>query len=150
MSSSSSPAPLTTNKATLAAAISALPCGIPSAAQLFAYAAEAERRLQTLRLRAEERSVTAAGESVTQIELLVDRPRARVTTIHDGSYDVWATDGNLVEQYRAASNTFTRRPHRAAPAGLDGEGLPSTVAVGETLGPLPPKGWATTPHSVTK
>ena len=144
MSSSSSPAPLTTNKATLAAAISALPGGIPSVAQLFAYAAEAERRVQTLRLRAEERSVTAAGGSVTQTELLVDRPRARVTTIHGDSYDVWATDGSLIEQYSAASNTFTRRPHRAAPAGLDGEGLPSTVAVGATLGPLPLKGWATT------
>jgi outer membrane lipoprotein-sorting protein len=144
MSSSSSPAPLTTNKAALAAAISALPGGIPSAAQLFAFAAEAERRVQTLRLRAEERSVTAAGESVTQTELLVDRPHARVTTIHGGSYDVWATDGSQIEQYSAASNTFTRRPRRAAPAGLDGEGLPSTVAVGETLGPLPSKGWATT------
>ena len=144
MSSSSSPAPLTTNKATLAAAISALSGGIPSVAQLFAYAAEAERRVQTLRLRAEERSVTAAGGSVTQTELLVDRPRARVTTIHGDSYDVWATDGSLIEQYSAASNTFTRRPHRAAPAGLDGQGLPSTVAVGATLGPLPLKGWATT------
>ena len=144
MSSSSSPAPLTTNKATLAPATSALPGGIPSVAQLFAYAAEAERRVQTLRLRAEERSVTAAGESVTQTELLVDRPRARVTTIHGGSYDVWATDGSVIEQYSSASNTSTRRPHRAAPAGLDGEGMPSTVAVGETLGPLPSKGWATT------
>ena len=144
MSSSSSPAPLTTNKAALAAAISALPGGIPSVAQLFAFAAEAERRVQTLRLRAEERSVTAAGETVTQTELLVDRPHARVTTIHGSSYDVWATDGVYIEQYSAASNTSTRRPHRAAPAGLDGEGLPSTVAVAGTLGPLPSKGWATT------
>ena len=144
MSSSSSPAPLTTTKATLVASTSALPSGIPSVAQLFAFAAESERRVQTLRLRAEERSVTAAGESVTQTELLVDRPHVRVTTIHGGSYDVWATDGSLIEQYSAASNTFTRRPHRAAPTGLDGEGLPSTVAVGETLGPLPSKGWATT------
>jgi hypothetical protein len=149
MSSSSSPASVSTNKVALAPVTSALPGGIPSVAQLFAFAAEAERRVQTLRLRAEERSVTAAGESVTQIELLVDRPRARVTTIHGGAYDVWATDGVYIEQYSSASNTSTRRPHRAAPTGLDGEGLPSTVAVGETLGPLPSKGWATTllrPH----
>lgn len=144
MSSSSSPAPIITNKAALAPVTSALPGGIPSAAQLFAFSAEAERRLQTLRLRAEERSVTTAGESITQIELLVDRPHARVTTIHSGSYNVWATDGILVEQYNAASNTYTRRPHRTAPSGLDGEGLPMTVAVGETLGPLPSKGWGTT------
>ena len=81
---------------------------------------------------------------MTQTELLVDRPHARVTTIHGGSYDVWATDGSQIEQYSAASNTFTRRPRRAAPAGLEGEGMPSTVAVGETLGPLPSKGWGTT------
>lgn len=144
MSSSGSPTPLTTNKAALVPVISALPGGIPSDAQLFAFAAEAERRVKTLRLRAEERSVTAAGESVTQTELLVDRPRARVTTIHGGSYDVWSTDGSQIEQYSAASNTYTRRPRRAAPAGLNDEGMPSTVAVGETLGPLPSKGWGTT------
>ena len=149
MSSSSSPASVSTNKVALVPVTSALPGGIPSVAQLFAFAAEAECRVQTLRLRAEERSVTAAGESVTQIELLVDRPRARVTTIHGGAYDVWATDGVYIEQYNSASNTSTRRPHRAAPTGLDGEGLPSTVAVGATPGPLPSKGWATTllrPH----
>jgi hypothetical protein len=144
MSSSSSPAPIGTNKATLAPVTSALPGGIPSVAQLFAYAAEAERRFETLRLRAEERSVTAAGVSVTQTELLLDRPRARVTTIHSGSYNVWATDGILVDQYSAASNTFTRRPYRAAPAGLDDAELPASVAVGQKLGPLPSKGWATT------
>lgn len=144
MSSSSSPAPTGTNKATLARVTSALPGGIPSVAQLFAFAAEAERRIQTLRLRAEERTITAAGETVIQTELLVHRPHARVTTIHDDAYDIWTTDGSVVEQYSAAANTYTRRPHRAAPAGLDGEGLPPTIAVGTTLGPLPPKSWATT------
>ncbi len=144
MSSSSSPAPVGTKKAALPPVASALPGGIPSVAQLFAFAADAERRMGTLRLRIEERSVTTAGESVVQTELLVDRPRARVTNIHDGTYEVWATDGSMIEQYSAASNTATRRPHRAAPTGLDDTELPATVAIHQTAGPLPSKGWATT------
>ena len=119
--------------------------GLPTATELFDFAAGAERRFRTLRLRIEERTVTAAGESLGSVELLIDRPHARVTTAHpQGGYEVWLTDGADVRGYNAVTNTTTRRPHRAAPTGLDGEGLPSTVAVGETLGPLPSKGWATT------
>ena len=144
MSSSNRPATVDTIAPTPAPVISALPGGLPSVAQLFAFAADAERRISTLRLRAEERSSSAAGERIVQVELLLDRPRVRVTTIHDGSYDIWATDGTTIEGFNAATNTFTRRPRRAAPAGLHDADLPDHVAVEESLGPLPSKSWATT------
>lgn len=119
--------------------------GLPSAAELFDYAAGAERRVRTLRLRIEERSVTAAGESLGSVELLIDRPHARVTTVHPhGGHEVWLTDGRDVLGYNAVTNTTTRRPHRAAPAGLDDSGLPHGSRVPTNMGPLPGKGWATT------
>ena len=118
--------------------------GLPTAANLFDFAAGAERRFRTLRLRIEERTVTAAGESLGSIELLIDRPLARVTTVHpQGGYDVWLTNGADVRGYSAVTNTTTRRPHRAAPTGLDDSGLPQNSRVPTDMGPLPGKGWAT-------
>ena len=111
----SSTVPVHTSEATLAPVVSALPGGLPTLDQLFAFAADAERRARTLRLRIEDRSVTTSGESLTRTEILVDRPRARVTTSTGSAYEVWATDGSVIEQYNAASNTATRRPHRAPP-----------------------------------
>lgn len=132
------------SEATLAPVVSALPSGLPTHDQLFAFAADAERRVRTLRLRIEDRSVTTSGESLTRTEILLDRPRARVTTSTGSAYEVWATDGSMIEQYNAASNTATRRPHRAPPTGLDDAELPTTVGHAQTLGPLPGKGWAST------
>ena len=76
----SSTVPVHTSEATLAPVVSAMPGGLPTLDQLFAFAADAERRARTLRLRIEDRSVTTSGESLTRTEILVDRPRARVTT----------------------------------------------------------------------
>ena len=140
----SSTVPAHTSEATLAPVVSALPGGLPTLDQLFAFAADAERRARTLRLRIEDRSVTTSGESLTRTEILVDRPRARVTTSTGSAYEVWATDGSVIEQYNAASNTATRRPHRAPPTGLDDAELPATAGHVQTLGPLPGKGWAST------
>ena len=118
--------------------------GLPTAADLFDFAAGAERRFRTLRLRIEERTVTAAGESLGSVELLIDRPHARVTTVHpQGGYEVWLTNGADVRGYNAVTNTTTRRPHRAAPTGLDDSGLPQNSRVPTDMGPLPGKGWAT-------
>ena len=131
--------------ADLPAIATSLDPGIPAPADLFDFAAGAERRVRTLRLRIEERTVTAAGESRGSVELLVDRPHARVTTAHpQGGYDVWLTDGAEVRSFNAVTNTATRRPHRAAPAGLDDHELPHSSRVPLALGPLPGKGWATT------
>jgi hypothetical protein len=118
--------------------------GLPTATELFDFAAGAERRFRTLRLRIEERTVTAAGESLGSVELLIDRPHARVTTVHPkGGYDVWLTDGADVRGYSAVTNTATRRPHRAAPTGLNESGLPQGSRLPTDMGPLPGKGWAT-------
>ncbi|MCX5978557.1 MAG: hypothetical protein NTW70_03585 [Chloroflexi bacterium] len=118
--------------------------GLPKAAELFDFAGGAERRFRTLRLRIEERTVTAAGEGLGSVELLIDRPLARVTTVHpQGGYDVWVTDGANVRSYNAVTKTTTRRPHRAAPTGLDDSGLPQSSRVPTNMGPLPGKGWAT-------
>ena len=79
--------------------------GLPTAAELFDFAAGAERRFRTLRLRIEERTVTAAGEGLGSVELLIDRPHARVTTVHpQGGYEVWLTDGADVRGYNAVTS----------------------------------------------
>jgi hypothetical protein len=56
---------------------------------------------------------------------------------------VWLTNGTDVRGYNAVTNTTTRRPHRAAPTGLDDRGLPKSSRVPTDMGPLPGKGWAT-------
>jgi outer membrane lipoprotein-sorting protein len=144
MNTPSGSAPVQTSETRLPAVVSALPGGLPSLDELFAFAAEAERRVHTLRLRIEDRSITTRGESLSRTEILVDRPRVRVTTSTGPAYEVWTTDGATIEQYNAASNTATRRPHRAPPTGLDDAELPATASHVQTLGPLPGKGWAST------
>jgi hypothetical protein len=123
----------------------ALAPGLPAIDELFDFAADAERRLPTLRLRIEERTVSAAGEAVSRVEALIARPRARVTTRGaDGGIEIWVTDGAQVEGYNMATRTVTRRPYRAAPEGLADAGLPAAAAIPPNLGPLPTRSWATT------
>lgn len=129
--------------------IRALPQGLPTAAELFAFAADAEGRIQTLRARIEERATTASGVSRVDTELLLARPRVRITTVRRegsgaGEYELWSSDGSHVEQYASATNTRTRRPARRAPEGLDDRDLPSASAIDTAYGPLPAKSWATT------
>ena len=130
-------------------AFRALPQGVPSAAELFAFAADAESRIRTLRARIEERATTASGISHVDTEIFLDRPRVRITTARRegpgaGSYDLWSTDGSTVEQYSSATNTRTRRPVRRAPEGLDDRDLPSAATIDAAHGPLPAKSWAAT------
>ena len=127
----------------------ALPRGLPTVEALFRFAAGAERRIRTLRARIEERSTTAGGQSRVETELLLERPRLRVTTIKRegtsaGSYDVWSTDGAVVEQFSSATKTHTRRPVRFAPEGLDDADLPAASALSDGGEPLPTKSWAAT------
>ena len=58
----------------------------------------------------------------------------------DGTHEIWSTDGSTVTGYNAATKTATRRPHRAAPAGLDDDGLAGHSQVPVGLGPLPTRG----------
>ena len=127
----------------------ALPSGLPTVEALFAFAAGAERRIRTLRARVEERSTTAAGTSHVETEVLLERPRLRVTTIkregtYAGSYDAWSTDGAYVEQFSSATKTHTRRRVRSAPEGLDDADLPAASTIRDGGAPLPTKSWAAT------
>ncbi|MEY4389219.1 MAG: hypothetical protein RLZZ432_938 [Chloroflexota bacterium] len=132
-------------KAPLPPIRAALAPGLPAIDELFDFAADAERRLPTLRLRIEERTVSAAGEAVSRVEALIARPRARVTTRGaDGGTEIWVTDGAQVEGHNMATRTVTRRPYRAAPEGLADAGLPAAAAIPPNLGPLPTRSWATT------
>ena len=146
---SHSPLAATAAQATAPSVQLALPRGLPTAEALFAFAADAERRIRTLRARVEERSTTAGGASHVDTEVLLERPRLRVTTIkregaNAGGYDVWSTDGAFVEQFSSATKTHTRRPVRSAPAGLDDADLPAASALRNVGDPLPAKSWATT------
>ena len=132
-------------KAPLPPIRAALAPGLPAIDELFDFAADAERRLPTLRLRIEERTVSAAGEAGSRVVARLARPRARVTTRGaDGGIEIWVTDGAQVEGYNMATRTVTRRPYRAAPEGLADAGLPAAAAIPPNLGPLPTRSWATT------
>jgi hypothetical protein len=151
MSTHENHAPLvgTAERATAPSVQLALPRGIPPAEALFAFAAGAERRIRTLRARIEERSTTAAGTSRVETEVLLERPRLRVTTIkregaNGGSYDAWSTDGAYIEQFSSATKTHTRRRIRSAPDGLDDADLPAAAALRDGGEPLPTKSWAAT------
>ena len=127
----------------------ALPQGLPTAIELFTFAAGAEWRMRTLRARVEERATTASGISRVDTEILLARPRLRVTTIRRegtgaGSYDLWATDGVAVEQFSSATRTRTRRLVRRAPEGLDDQDLPPAAGIDASIGALPTKSWAAT------
>lgn len=146
---SHSPLAATAAQATAPIVQLALPRGLPTAVALFAFAADAERRIRTLRARVEERSTTAGGASRVDTEVLLERPRLRVTTIkregtNAGGYDVWSTDGAFVEQFFSATKTHTRRPVRSAPEGLDDADLPAASTLRNAGDPLPAKSWAAT------
>jgi outer membrane lipoprotein-sorting protein len=112
--------------------IAQLPAGQPDIETLFTFMRDAELRFETLRLRLEERTWVASGETVQIHELLLRHPgRARVTTIRpqDGTpanHDVWLSDGEMVRTYRAGHRLGTVRPLRHRVAGLDGRDLPGT------------------------
>jgi hypothetical protein len=109
-----------------------LPAELPSVATLFAFMRDAELRFETLRLRLEERTWVAGGETVRIHELLLGHPgRARVTTIRPAdatpaNHDVWLSDGRMTRTYRAGHRLGTSRLARPRVAGLDGRDLPGT------------------------
>ena len=112
--------------------IAQLPAGLPDLETLFTFMRDAELRFETLRLRLEERTWVASGETVRSHELLLRHPgRARVTTIRPEdstptNHDVWLSDGETVRTWRAGHRLGTVRPSRARVAGLDGRDLPGT------------------------
>ena len=112
--------------------IAQLPAGLPTVGMLFAFMRDAELRFETLRLRLEDRSWIATGETLRFHELVLRHPgRARVTTIRPGdgtqsNHDVWLADGDTIRTYQAGHRLGTSRPTRPRVDGLDGRDLPGT------------------------
>jgi hypothetical protein len=114
--------------------VAALRDELPSVAGLFTFMRDAELRFATLRMRIEERSVTARGEEVATVEVALEHPgRARVLTSWPeqgiSAYEVWVTDGTTVQTYAAGRKLGTRRPVRPSVRGTDGRDLPGASRV---------------------
>jgi hypothetical protein len=122
--------------------IAALEAGLPSLSELFTFMRDAELRFRTLRMRIEERTVTARGDRVAVIDIAIEHPGlARVTTSEPGlgtagDYDLWLSDGEIVRTYNSRHRLGTSRPVRGRPRGLDRD-LPGTSRVYSPLTALP-------------
>ena len=127
--------------------IPALPAEhLPSLAELFTFMRDAELRVETLRMRIEERTRTARGETVVAMDLLLRHPAdARVITTEPGrgtagNYELWISDGEMVRTYSAPHKLGTHRPVRHTVRGLDGPAgrdFPGSSRVYVPLTPLP-------------
>jgi hypothetical protein len=111
--------------------------------ELFTFMRDAELRFQALRMRIEERTITALGEQIVLMEIALRHPGlARVTTSEPGrgtadNYELWISDGEIVRTYAAAHRLGTSRPVRAAVRGLDDGGFPGFSRVYRPLTSLP-------------
>jgi hypothetical protein len=111
-------------------ALIALDEDAPRLEDLFTFMVDAELRVQTLRLRVEERVGTARGEELSTIELVLRHPgKARITTRKGTDplgrqYRVWASDGQLVTTYDANDERASVRPARPVPVGAADTGRP--------------------------
>lgn len=123
--------------------VSLAPAALPSIAELFTFMRDAELRFDTLRMRIEETSATAAGDSIVEAEVLIAHPgRARVTTTEPnggltGNYDIWLSDGSRVRTYSARARLATDRPTRIPVRGADAMDLPGFARVYRPLTALP-------------
>jgi hypothetical protein len=124
-------------------AVATLPPEPPTIDGLFDFMRDAELRFETLRMRILEKAVTARGEDVTQVDVLLRHPgHARVTTsrpgeVGGGSYEVWICDGDVVRTYAAAHKLGTQRPIRNRPRGLEDVDFPGMARVYEPVTALP-------------
>jgi hypothetical protein len=113
----------------------ALPTELPTLAQLFTFARDAELRFETLRLQIEERTFGARGEQRTLIDTILRHPgEARITTTDlargtKGNFEVWVTDGEHVLTFNGTTRVGTNRPVRRTIRGLDSNDLPGTSTV---------------------
>ncbi|MFN8623824.1 MAG: hypothetical protein U0869_24040 [Chloroflexota bacterium] len=126
-----------------APALIALDEDAPRLEELFTFMADAELRVQTLRMRVEERTGTAKGEELSTIELVLAHPgRARITTRRSADplsrdYRIWASDGQVVTTYDAMDERASIRPARPAPVGAADAGKPKFAQVYVARTPLP-------------
>ena len=116
-----------------------LPAGLPSLADLFTFARDAELRFDTLRARIEERSAGALGERVVLTELAIRHPgHARTLTSEPAlgtaaNYEIWVSDGEMIRTYSATHRKATERPVRSRVRGLNESGIPATARVDEPV-----------------
>jgi hypothetical protein len=142
-----------------APALIALGEDAPRLEELFTFMADAELRVQTLRLRLEERVGTALGEELSTTEVVLRHPGwARVTTRRSTDplsrdYRVWASDGQVVTTYDAADERASVRPVRPPLVGADDAGNPPFARVYVPRTALPANSIADTvvhPHGLVR
>lgn len=120
--------------------LAALPATLPTVVELFTFMRDAELRFRTLRMRIEERTFTARGETVVEMDVAVRHPgQARVATTEpgrgiSGNVELWISDGETVRTFSGANRLGTARPVRIRPRGLSD--LPGPSRVYEALTPL--------------
>ena len=91
----------------------------------------------------EEAWAFAKGEEVVTHELLLRHPgQARITTRRDDDpmsrdYEVWLSDGQTSQTYKAAVNTVAVRALQTGVVGSDTDSLPLYAQQRETLTQLP-------------
>lgn len=136
------PVPAEPARASVTTAV-ALDGEMPPIAELFAFMADAELRFRSLRMRIEERTMTARGESLVVSDVLVRHEGwARVTRRRSAEpmsrdYDVWATDGEHVTTYDAAAGRASVRRLMRPPVGATATDLPPFARVRPQLTRLP-------------
>jgi len=121
--------------------VAALGAELPSVADLFTFMRDAERRFETLRMRIEERAVTARGDEVGLVDVTLRHPgEARILTSWPeqgmDAYELWLTDGEMVRTFVAGRRTGTRRPVRTGVRGMDNQDLPGSSRTYAAVTPL--------------
>jgi outer membrane lipoprotein-sorting protein len=127
----------------------------PRLEDLFAFMRDAELRIQTLRMRILEQTLTARGETLVTVDVILAHPgRARITRRRSTEplgrdYDVWSSDGVTVTTYDARSERASVRPVRRRVVGATRSDLPRFSQVYVPLTALPAETLADTfihPH----
>lgn len=118
----------------------------PALEDLFRFMRDAELRVQTLRMRILERTLTARGEQQVVVDVLLAHPgRARVTRRRSADpvsrdYDVWSSDGTTVTTYDARSERASVRQVRRRVVGATRPDLPRFAQVYVPRTALPSEG----------
>lgn len=121
--------------------VAALGAELPSITDLFTFMRDAERRFETLRMRIEERAVTARGDEVGHVDVTLRHPgEAKILTSWPergmDAYELWLTDGETVRTFVAGRRTGTRRPVRTGVRGKDNQDLPGSSRTYSAVTPL--------------
>jgi hypothetical protein len=121
----------------------------PSLEELYRFAAEAELRFATLRMRIVDRRTTTHGAETETYDVWLRHPaRAKVVTSRgaeaDRDFEVWITNGENVRTYDARMNTTSIRRQPALPVGAIDASLPAFARLYVPVTPLPPESLADT------